>query len=294
MTEEELFSPRQYRLSLWYFLFDLLEKKGTGNIITWTNREKLEFKIVNSAGLANAWGRIKGKTNMTYPKFARAMRYYYRKNVIQKVVGKRFTYRFIESDLTHDVFESSNLYARSHQKNDKGRNQTVAKEVVAEKSIKQEEPTYQNTTRRFSSAFVEEQIKDCHPNVSDDLLPYSNDFLEIQDVDIEELNEKYLELNQNSPPSPVTSEDSYSSQYSQSDMTFIAELLNNAMPYLKTENQSKDKYMQYNMENLDFMNIYQNSWVTPGGVPSYNLEPKYKPQAQRTSFEFPSGVFQYL
>lgn len=54
-------------------------------MITWTDREKLEFRLVNAHDVSYLWGHLNGKENMTYAKFSRAIRYYYGKGVIEKV-----------------------------------------------------------------------------------------------------------------------------------------------------------------------------------------------------------------
>jgi len=41
------------------------------------------------------WGQQKNRTNMTYEKLSRALRYYYRMNIIKKVSGKRLTYKYV-------------------------------------------------------------------------------------------------------------------------------------------------------------------------------------------------------
>ena len=81
--------------------------------VKWTDREKLEFKIEDTEGLAQEWGQRKGKNTMTWAKFARAMRYYYGKDVLEKVERKRFTYKFIDSPKTRSVIRASNKAGRS-------------------------------------------------------------------------------------------------------------------------------------------------------------------------------------
>ncbi|WAR02185.1 ELF5-like protein [Mya arenaria] len=54
-------------------------------------------RLEQSSGLADLWGQQKNRTNMTYEKLSRALRYYYRMNIIKKVPGKRLTYRFLQS-----------------------------------------------------------------------------------------------------------------------------------------------------------------------------------------------------
>ena len=73
------------RLYLWYFLLELLGIEGTENIISWTNKATLEFKIHDAKRLAVMWGNMHGRENMTYAKFSRALRYHYKKGVLQKV-----------------------------------------------------------------------------------------------------------------------------------------------------------------------------------------------------------------
>ena len=78
-------SDQLCRLYLWYFLLELLEMEGTQNIISWTNKDTLEFKIHDAKRLAVMWGSMHGRENMTYAKFSRALRYHYKKGVLQKV-----------------------------------------------------------------------------------------------------------------------------------------------------------------------------------------------------------------
>jgi len=44
--------------------------------------------------VARRWGERKSKPNMNYDKLSRALRYYYDKNLMTKVHGKRYAYRF--------------------------------------------------------------------------------------------------------------------------------------------------------------------------------------------------------
>ena len=64
------------------------------DIITWTSSEG-EFKLVDAERVARLWGVRKNKQNMTYDKLSRALRYYYDKNIIRKVMGQKFMYRFV-------------------------------------------------------------------------------------------------------------------------------------------------------------------------------------------------------
>ncbi|KAF4523383.1 hypothetical protein B566_EDAN013465 [Ephemera danica] len=81
-------------VTLWQFLLELLLSNQYTSIITWTNSDG-EFKLVNAEEVARLWGMRKNKTNMNYDKLSRALRYYYDKNIIKKVLGQKFVYRFV-------------------------------------------------------------------------------------------------------------------------------------------------------------------------------------------------------
>nr|XP_018903089.1 PREDICTED: ETS domain-containing protein Elk-3-like [Bemisia tabaci] len=91
---------------LWQFLLEILKSEKFYNIIRWTN-SRGEFKLIDAEEVARMWGLRKNKTNMNYDKLSRALRYYYQKNIIQKVLGQKFVYRFvsipwIEKDIDED------------------------------------------------------------------------------------------------------------------------------------------------------------------------------------------------
>ena len=65
------------------------------HLISWTSADG-EFKLHRSEEVARLWGLRKNKTNMNYDKLSRALRYYYDKNIIQKVNGQKFVYRFVQ------------------------------------------------------------------------------------------------------------------------------------------------------------------------------------------------------
>uniref|UniRef100_A0A183G2D6 ETS domain-containing protein n=1 Tax=Heligmosomoides polygyrus TaxID=6339 RepID=A0A183G2D6_HELPZ len=49
---------------------------------------------VSRASNEQKWGERKSKPNMNYDKMSRALRYYYDKNIMCKVHGKRYAYKF--------------------------------------------------------------------------------------------------------------------------------------------------------------------------------------------------------
>ncbi|XP_050784267.1 ETS domain-containing protein Elk-1 [Gopherus flavomarginatus] len=81
-------------VTLWQFLLQLLEQQSNGHLIAWTSDDG-EFKLVDAEEVARLWGLRKNKTNMNYDKLSRALRYYYDKNIIRKVNGQKFVYKFV-------------------------------------------------------------------------------------------------------------------------------------------------------------------------------------------------------
>lgn len=63
------------------------------NYITWEGTNG-EFKLIDPDEVARRWGERKSKPNMNYDKLSRALRYYYDKNIMTKVHGKRYAYKF--------------------------------------------------------------------------------------------------------------------------------------------------------------------------------------------------------
>lgn len=57
--------------------------------------ENGEFKLNDPEQVAQQWGRRKNKPAMNYEKLSRALRYYYDGDMIHKVHGKRFVYKFV-------------------------------------------------------------------------------------------------------------------------------------------------------------------------------------------------------
>ncbi|XP_074646249.1 transcriptional regulator ERG homolog [Tubulanus polymorphus] len=81
------------QIQLWQFLLELLSDSGNTNCITWEGTNG-EFKMVDPDEVARRWGERKSKPNMNYDKLSRALRYYYDKNIMTKVHGKRYAYKF--------------------------------------------------------------------------------------------------------------------------------------------------------------------------------------------------------
>ncbi|CAH1778668.1 unnamed protein product [Owenia fusiformis] len=81
------------QIQLWQFLLELLSDSTNSQIIQWEGTNG-EFKLSDPDEVARKWGERKSKPNMNYDKLSRALRYYYDKNIMTKVHGKRYAYKF--------------------------------------------------------------------------------------------------------------------------------------------------------------------------------------------------------
>ncbi|XP_066544041.1 protein FEV isoform X1 [Amia ocellicauda] len=81
------------QIQLWQFLLELLSDSSNISCIAWEGTNG-EFKLIDPDEVARRWGERKSKPNMNYDKLSRALRYYYDKNIMTKVHGKRYAYKF--------------------------------------------------------------------------------------------------------------------------------------------------------------------------------------------------------
>ncbi|GAU88462.1 hypothetical protein RvY_01157 [Ramazzottius varieornatus] len=81
-------------IQLWQFLLDLLVSGEEHESIQWFG-EPGEFRLLNPERVAVLWGQRKKKASMNYEKMSRALRYYYDGDILGKVPGKHFTYKFV-------------------------------------------------------------------------------------------------------------------------------------------------------------------------------------------------------
>ncbi|XP_058118755.1 DNA-binding protein Ets97D isoform X1 [Anopheles coustani] len=82
------------QIQLWQFLLEILTDREHRSIIQWIGTDG-EFKLCNPELVAQLWGERKNKPTMNYEKLSRALRYYYDGDMIAKVHGKRFVYKFV-------------------------------------------------------------------------------------------------------------------------------------------------------------------------------------------------------
>ncbi|KAK7487976.1 hypothetical protein BaRGS_00020721, partial [Batillaria attramentaria] len=81
------------QLQLWQFLLELLTESRNESCIKWDGGDGL-FTLTDPDEVARRWGCRRNKPRMTYDKVSRALRYYYDRQILEKVKGKRYTYRF--------------------------------------------------------------------------------------------------------------------------------------------------------------------------------------------------------
>ncbi|XP_041709403.1 transcription factor ETV6 isoform X1 [Coregonus clupeaformis] len=82
---------------LWDYVYQLLSDSRYENYIRWEDTETKVFRIMDPNGLARLWGNHKNRTNMTYEKMSRALRHYYKLNIIRKEPGQRLLFRFMKT-----------------------------------------------------------------------------------------------------------------------------------------------------------------------------------------------------
>ncbi|GIY23795.1 DNA-binding protein Ets97D [Caerostris extrusa] len=115
------------QIQLWQFLLELLTDKDFREFIRWQGDEG-EFKLMNPEMVAQLWGQRKNKPTMNYEKLSRALRYYYDGEMLAKVHGKRFVYKFVcdlKSLLGYDAYELNRLVTECEMKKHESYNQNT-------------------------------------------------------------------------------------------------------------------------------------------------------------------------
>lgn len=78
---------------LWEFTLRVLKKPKYNYMVSWENQKEGLFRFHNAQAFAALWGKHRNRPTMSYDKVARALRYYYKRNILEQV-GGRLTYRF--------------------------------------------------------------------------------------------------------------------------------------------------------------------------------------------------------
>ncbi|XP_029012550.1 transcription factor ETV7 [Betta splendens] len=81
---------------LWDYVYQLLCDERYQEYIRWEDQDSLVFRVVDPNGLARLWGNHKNRDNMTYEKMSRALRHYYKLNIIKKERGQKLLFRFLK------------------------------------------------------------------------------------------------------------------------------------------------------------------------------------------------------
>uniref|UniRef100_A0A3Q3KIS4 E74-like factor 3 (ets domain transcription factor, epithelial-specific ) n=1 Tax=Monopterus albus TaxID=43700 RepID=A0A3Q3KIS4_MONAL len=80
---------------LWEFIRDILiNPERNQGLMKWEDRHEGVFKFLKSEAVAQMWGQKKKNSSMTYEKLSRAMRYYYKREILERVDGRRLVYKF--------------------------------------------------------------------------------------------------------------------------------------------------------------------------------------------------------
>ncbi|KAG5837750.1 hypothetical protein ANANG_G00215940 [Anguilla anguilla] len=82
---------------LWDYVYQLLSDSRYAPFIRWVDPESMVFRVVDPNGLARLWGNHKNRANMTYEKMSRALRHYYKLNIIKKEPGQKLLFRFLKT-----------------------------------------------------------------------------------------------------------------------------------------------------------------------------------------------------
>ncbi|XP_062397546.1 transcription factor ETV7 isoform X2 [Sardina pilchardus] len=82
---------------LWDYVYQLLSDSRYESFIKWDDPHTMVFRIVDPNGLARLWGNQKNRVNMTYEKMSRALRHYYKLNIIKKEAGQKLLFRFLKT-----------------------------------------------------------------------------------------------------------------------------------------------------------------------------------------------------
>ncbi|XP_003220563.1 ETS-related transcription factor Elf-3 isoform X2 [Anolis carolinensis] len=92
-TKKSKHSPRG--IHLWEFIRDILiHPELNEGLLKWEDRREGIFKFLRSEAVAQLWGQKKKNSSMTYEKLSRAMRYYYKREILERVDGRRLVYKF--------------------------------------------------------------------------------------------------------------------------------------------------------------------------------------------------------
>lgn len=161
---------------LWDFLQQLLNdsmQRYTA-YIAWKNRDLGVFKIVDPPGLAKLWGIQKNHLSMNYDKMSRALRYYYRVNILRKVQGERHCYQFLRNPSELKSIKNISLLRQqmnSSSTNNSSSDMVHIKSEPAEAAEEEMRPTDLSMGQHFRLSNDVEYIRNSNENKTAKAMP---------------------------------------------------------------------------------------------------------------------------
>ncbi|XP_077760375.1 transcription factor ETV7 isoform X1 [Canis aureus] len=104
---------------LWDYVYQLLCDTRYEPYIRWEDKNAKIFRVVDPNGLARLWGNHKNRVNMTYEKMSRALRHYYKLNIIKKEPGQKLLFRFLKTPRKVSQDKGSHLEQPESQEQDR-------------------------------------------------------------------------------------------------------------------------------------------------------------------------------
>lgn len=104
---------------LWDYVYQLLLDARYQPYVRWEDKDAKVFRVVDPNGLARLWGNQKNRVNMTYEKMSRALRHYYKLNIIRKEPGQKLLFRFLKTPEKKVQDKSSHLEQLESQEQDR-------------------------------------------------------------------------------------------------------------------------------------------------------------------------------
>uniref|UniRef100_A0A3B4GGX5 Transcription factor ETV6 n=1 Tax=Pundamilia nyererei TaxID=303518 RepID=A0A3B4GGX5_9CICH len=99
---------------LWDYVYQLLCDDRYQEYIRWEDPDSLVFRVVDPNGLARLWGNHKNRENMTYEKMSRALRHYYKLNIIKKERGQKLLFRSLTLSVRSQTSHVTPVSNRQH------------------------------------------------------------------------------------------------------------------------------------------------------------------------------------
>jgi len=106
-TSRRLRAPRLYE-----FLFLLLQKPHYASYASFTDKSHGIFKVHEPEKIADLWEQVRNRQSnlkMSYDKFARAVRWYYKSDIMKKT-NARYTFQFSLKTLKEFIVDKNNFF----------------------------------------------------------------------------------------------------------------------------------------------------------------------------------------